>query len=429
VLTIHRLPGGAALAADAAPGARSFAAGFWFPIGSRHEAPHERGFVHFVEHMAFKGTSRRTAAELSREVERVGGYINAFTDRDSICLHCQVPAERWRTALDVLADMAFEAAFRAEDFERERDVITSEILAARDDPEECAHDELLEALWPGDPLARKIAGEPEDIKKVGRDALYCFYRSVMSPRSLLVTASGPVPEADIAEELSRLLPGDRIGEEPRDSTEPAFRAAREYVRADTEQVAWFEAVQVPPPFTEDDYYAMAAVNGALGEASSSRLFLELRERRGLCYSVYSAFSMGRSECLWMASANAQPSQLGELASAMERCLVQAAEDGLSEEECADALSRLSGSLEIALEDTDFRMRRIARQMMFSGAATTSEEARARIAALDPAGLNAMCARLFRDGSGTKRPRARFAYGSRPRRAARALGLEEAARRG
>lgn len=429
MLTTHRLPGGAALAADTAEGARSFAAGFWFPIGSRHEAPHERGFVHFVEHMAFKGTSRRSAAGLSREIERVGGYINAFTDRDSICLHCQVPAANWKLALDVLADMAFESTFGIDDFGRERDVIVSEILAAKDDPEECAHDELLEALWPGDPLARKIAGETGDIRRAKRDALFDFYRAVLSPRSLLATTAGPVAEEDVAEELSRLMPSGRAGEAPRAAVAPPFRAARDYVSADTEQVAWFEAIQVPPPFTEDDYFAMAALNGALGEASSSRLFLELREKRGLCYSVYSAFTMGSTECLWIASANAQSSQLGELASAMDGCLADAAARGLSGEECEDALSRLAGSLEIALEDTDFRMRRAARQMMFSGAAMTADETRSRIAALRPEDLNAACSRLFRDGAGALRPRALFAYGRRPRRAARALGLEEAARRG
>ncbi len=125
-----RLPCGAALAAETAEGARSFAAGFWFPIGSRHEAPRERGFVHFVEHMTFKGTAGRSAAEISREIDRVGGYLNAFTDRDSICIHCQVPAAHWRLALDVLCDMALGSVFRVEDFEREREVIVSEILSA-----------------------------------------------------------------------------------------------------------------------------------------------------------------------------------------------------------------------------------------------------------------------------------------------------------
>jgi len=424
-----RLPGGAALAVDVAEGARSFAAGFWFPVGSRHEAPRERGFAHFVEHMAFKGTARRSAAEISREVERVGGYINAFTDRDSLCIHCQVPAAHWRLALDILSDMAFESAFAPEDFEREREVIVSEILAARDDPEECAHDELLEAIWPGDPLARKIAGEASDIRRAPRDEVYAFYRSALSTRGLLITAAGPVPEAEVAAELISLLPEGREGCPPRGAGEPRFREARDYVSADTEQVAWFEAIQVPPPFDEGDYFAMAALNGALGEASSSRLFLELRERRGLCYSVYSAFSMGRTECLWLASANAQSSQLGKLSESMDSCLDEVAERGLSVGECEDALSRLVGSLDIAMEDTDFRMRRIARQIMFSGEAMSIDQTRARIEALGPAEINAASSRLFRREDGRARPRARLAYGKRPWRAAKRLGLKEAARRG
>ena len=142
-----RLPRGAALAAETVEGARSFAAGFWFPLGSRHEEVGERGFVHFVEHMAFKGSARRSAAEISREIDRVGGYLNAFTDRDSLCLHCQVPAARWRLALDVLADMALGSLFREEDFEREREVIVAEILAARDDPEERSNDEFLASIY------------------------------------------------------------------------------------------------------------------------------------------------------------------------------------------------------------------------------------------------------------------------------------------
>ncbi|HET7838493.1 MAG TPA: pitrilysin family protein, partial [Rectinemataceae bacterium] len=250
MLDIIRLPRGAALAAEAAREARSFAVGFWFPLGSRHEAAHERGFVHFVEHMAFKGTARRSAVALSREIDRVGGYLNAFTDRDSICLHCLVPASSWRLALDVLSDMAFSSLFAEEDFARERDVIVSEILSARDDPEECSHEELLARIWPGDPLSRKIAGEPEDIERATRGALYEFYRSSLVPGSLLVTAAGPVEPDELAEELGRILGDQGLGARPparpRPSAVPRFVPARVYRRAAMEQVNYFEAVQLDP---------------------------------------------------------------------------------------------------------------------------------------------------------------------------------------
>jgi predicted Zn-dependent peptidase len=430
-----RLPRGAALAAELAEGARSFAVGFWFPMGSRHEAPHERGFVHFVEHMVFKGSERRGAAQLSREIERVGGYLNAFTDRDSICVHCQVPAAQWRLALDLLVDMLFRSLFRPEDFEREREVIVSEILSARDDPEECSHDEFLASIWPGDPLSRKIAGEPEDIRRITRDSLYDFYRAEFSPDRLLVTAAGPLAPAEVAEELARLLealPGGpsargaaAFGAAPRRSeSAPVFSRTSAYRNVDMEQVHFYEAVQLEPPFTEKDFYALSAVNGALGEASSSRLFLSLREDKGLCYSVYSAFAMTGTECLWMAAANASGDVLPELASEMDRQLDRAAEEGLGEEECADSIARLVGSFDVALDDPDFRMRRIARQLLFDGGADDADEARGRMAELGSGDLNAALARLLKG-----RERARFAYGKLSRRAAKASGLEAAARRG
>jgi predicted Zn-dependent peptidase/ribonuclease PH len=422
VIVPVRLPRGAALAAEIAEGARSFAVGFWFPLGSRHEAPQERGFVHFVEHMAFKGTARRGAEDISREIDRVGGYLNAFTDRDSICLHCLVPAKEWRLALDVLADMAFSSLFKEEDFERERDVIVSEILAARDDPDECSHEELLAAIWPGDPMSRKIAGEPEDLARATREELYSFYRKRFGPSSLLVTAAGPVPPREIEREMGAILERIEAGVEagpPTTEAVPSFTTANAYKGAAMGQVHYFEAAQLDPPFRERDYYVLAALNGAVGEASSSRLFQALREREGLCYSVYSAFSMGRSECLWLASANVSLKELPRLAAGMAKELDAVAEKGLTDVECGEAVTRLAGSLEVALDDADFRMRRIGRQVLFRGAALEPAEALALVSSLEAGEIAAMARLLL------GRPRARFAYGKRSARAAGALGLDEA----
>jgi len=425
VIAPLRLSRGSALAAELAPGARSFAAGFWFPIGSRHEAPLERGFVHFVEHMAFKGTARRSAEAVSREIDRVGGYLNAFTDRDSICIHCLVPAGSWRLALDVLCDMAFSSTFAPGDFEREREVIVSEVLAAKDDPEECSHDELLSAIWPGDPLSRPIAGEPADLRAAGRDGLYSFYRGHFTPENLLAAVAGPVPPDEVARELDELLRGvDAAPTLPRPAeSTPRFAAARAYARAPIGQVHYFVAAQLDPPFRERDYYALAALNGAVGEAASSRLFMSLREREALCYSVYSAFSMGRSECLWMASANVSAKDLPKLGEGMERELDAVAGRGLGEAECADAISRLGGSLELSLDDVDYRMRRIGRQVLFQGSALDPSESAALIADLGPADLASMAERLL-----GRAPRARFAYGRRSAAAAKSLGLAETAAR-
>jgi len=343
-------------------------------------------------------------------------------------VHCQVPAARWKLALDLLSDMIFSSSFGSEDFEREREVIVSEIRSARDDPEECSHDEFLSAIWPGDPLSRKIAGESEDIRRITRDALYDFYRAELSPSRLLITAAGPILPADVADALSRLLDALPNGEgvqrsvaaTARTEAAPSFTLSSAYKSADMEQVHFYEAIQLNPPFTEKDFYALSALNGAIGDASSSRLFLALREDRGLCYSVYSAFAMTKTECLWMAAANASASVLPELASEMDRQLDKAADEGLSEEECGDAVSRLVGSFDVALDDPDFRMRRIARQILFSETADSADEARSRMSSLKSEDINAACSRLLKG-----RRRARFAYGKLSRRAAKESGLEPA----
>ncbi|HET7839260.1 MAG TPA: insulinase family protein, partial [Rectinemataceae bacterium] len=263
---------------------------------------------------------------------------------------------------------------------------------------------------------------PEDIRRITRDALYEFYRRSLRPESLLATTAGPVPLDEVERELGALLGGVLISAEAaatRAEMTPAFRSVSSYLAADMEQVHYYEALQLEPPFAMKDYLALAALNGALGEASSSRLFQSLRERLGLCYSVYSAFSLDASECLWMASANVSTKQLPRLAAELARELDAVASNGLEPQECRDSVSRLAGSFEISLDDPDFRMRRIARQILFAGRALDIEETRARIQAVSLDEVNAMCARLL-----SGRDRARFAYGRRSGPAARALGLEE-----
>jgi len=419
------LPRGAVLLAETAEGARSFAAGLWFSLGSRHEAPRERGFVHYVEHMVFKGTGRRGAQDIAREVDKVGGYLNAFTERDCLCFHCTVPAAHWRLALDVLVDLVLNATFPPEEFERERGVIVSEILASRDDPEESSHDGFLERVWPGDPLGRKIAGEPEDIERADRDGLYSFYRSHLRPERLVASASGPVPAPELADELSRLLAALPQGGPPAaplpEEAAPRFEAICDFEPAPASQVYLYEALQLDPPFRRGDYYALSVLNGALGESMSSRLFQGLRERLGLCYSVYSAFSLERSEGLWMAQASSSARSFPRLLSALDEELDRLAAGGegsLGGEEVAESVSRIEGSFELALDDTEYRMKRLARQHFFSGEILDEEETRAMILSVGKREVDAMAERLF-----AGRRRARFAYGRSSVGVYRALGLE------
>lgn len=424
------LPRGAVLLEEAAGGARSFALGFWFPLGSRHEAPSERGFAHFVEHMVFKGSSRRSAQDFAREIDRVGGYLNAFTERDTLCFCCMVPAAHWRLALDVMTDLVLNASFPEEEFQRERDVIVSEILAAGDDPEEASHDALIERIWPGEPISFKIAGEVADVEAATRDGLYSFYRRRLRPEHLIASVSGPVEGRLVAAELGRLLEalppaaGPLEGYPP--ESPPRFVAARGFLAAPISQVYLYEAIQLSGPPEEDDYYTLSVLNGALGESMSSRLFQNLREKAGLCYSVYSGFSIERGLGLWIASASSSARLFPRLLSGLDAEIERIAEGGegaLRAEEVAESVSRIAGSFELALEDPEYRMKRLARQMICNGFVLDAEEAKARILAVGKPAVDSLAHRLFA-GS----PRARFAYGKRSAAVEAAMGLSSRSRR-
>ncbi len=418
------LPRGALLIEESAAGARSFAVGFWFPLGSRHEAKTERGFVHFVEHMVFKGSARRSAQDFAREVDRVGGYLNAFTERDTLCFHCVVPKAYWRLALDIMVDLVLGATFPDEEFERERQVIQSEILAAGDDPEEASHDGLLARLWPGDSLSRKIAGEVDDLEKVTRDALYGFYRRRLTCDHLIVSISGSVDERDVEQELSRLLdamlPSDMAPEPYPPEPPPTFAPARAFEMAAVSQIYLYEALEVSEGGDPDDYYVLSVLNGALGESMSSRLFQNLREKQGLCYSVYSSFTLDRGVGLWMASASSStklfPRLLESLDAELDR-LADGDEGALTEAEVEESMSRIAGSFDLALEDPDYRMKRIAKQKLCSGFVLDAEETKDKILAVDKPRVDAMAARIF-----LGRKRALFAYGRHSAGVDRAFGI-------
>ena len=416
------LPRGAILLEEAAEDARSFAVGFWFPLGSRHEAASERGFVHFVEHMVFKGSARRSAQDFAREVDRVGGYLNAFTERDTLCFHCTLPQAHWRLALDILVDLVFNAAFPEGEFAQEKSVIASEILAAADDPEEASHDAFVERLWPGDPLARKIAGEVEDIEATERDRLYGFYKRRLVPEHLVVAVSGPIEGGAIADELSRLLsalpPSTEKAEAYPPEPAPQFSPEGGFLAAPIGQVYLYEAIQIEDRGRPEDYYVLGVLNGAFGESMSSRLFQNLRERRGLCYSVYSSFSLDRGLGLWMAQASSSPKLFPALLEELDRevdALAAGGQGELSEEEVSESVSRIAGSFELALEDPDYRMKRLAKQRICVGFVLDIEETRAQILAVDKSAVDLMSARLFRG-----RARARFAYGRKSATAEKAL---------
>lgn len=389
--------------------------GLWFPVGSRFEKPEEAGFSHFVEHMLFKGSSSRDAHDIAITIDRLGGYLNAFTEKDLVCVHCTVPSRGLGTAIEVLCDMAFDSVFQPEETEKERAVILSELASSQEDPEERAWDHFLERIWPGQGAARKIGGEPEDVRRARRDDLYAYYQKHFVPADLLASLSGRFDPDEATEAFSAAVPrGMRpsaaVGPEPL-----RFVGARECLRAEAEQSYLYRAWPLEPPLGEPEYRALSALSAAFGDSSSSRLFQELREKTGWCYSVYSGFSTTPSGGLFYVHAAASPKDIPALSAELDRQAALMAERGLSEDEAVAVASHLEGLDIVAADDTESRMKRLARQYLYSGTVDGYEESLELTRSTGKAEVDAMAARAL---SG---PGALFVYGKVSRALAKVLG--------
>ena len=387
------------LLVDQAAAAEVAAVGFWYGIGSRDERIDEAGSTHFVEHMLFKGTSSRGAFSIAREVDRLGGSINAFTERECMALHAVVPAEGFEAALAILADLVTDSLFDITEFERERVVIENEITAADDDPEEAAADAFAERIWGSHPLARKIGGEANQVHSLTRENVYSRYKDLFQGIPPLITVAGGLDP----EKVRRAVAGAFAGVHTKTPNKgialrlppPRPKPIGTVFRpAPYQHVQSFCAFQADGVILPADYYALEVANAAIGESMGSRLFQELRERRGLCYSVFSSPSLMADSSLWIIYATSSLDTTAPLMASLGEELVKVMRDGLDDGEVADAKAHIRGSMKIAAADTEYRMRRLARQALYGASPSSCEEAEARVAAVDAAAANAAMRRFF-----------------------------------
>lgn len=386
---------GATLIIDRMPGTRGAALGLWFPVGSACEGEGERGLSHFVEHMVFKGAGDRDAEALSRVIDREGGYLNAFTERETVCLHCLIPAERAMLAAEVLLDMAFRPRFSPDEFEREKDIIANEIMSAEDDLEEAGHNEFYAMTYPGHAVGRRIAGTPEEIRAARFASLADFHDRHFARGELVMTAAGDFDPEVLSSYVGGILRSARVGCSGPSDAQPAkaaFRPSRRAVKAAGSQVLFYSGLPLEPMPREDDFWRLDVVDSAYGESMSSRLFMRLREREGLCYTVNSAFNVSRCASLWGVFASTSPEQFPRFAEAYRREADSLYRDGLSSEEIGEAASRIRGILSLASDDPEYRMKRLARMYLAEGRVeSVAEMAGTRLSdsALSPDAVNAL----------------------------------------
>jgi predicted Zn-dependent peptidase len=367
------------------PGAHSTSLGFWIAVGSRDEDQVAYGSTHFLEHLLFKGTKARTALDIAVAFDSVGGEHNAMTAKEHTCYYAKVQDIDVPMAIDVLSDMLAGSLIDAAEFEVERQVILEELAMADDDPSDVAHERIAETVFGDHPLGRPIGGNPDTIKAATRESVVGHYRQYYQPSELVVTAAGALDHQDI---YDRVIAGlTKAGWDLRVPAAPAPRRSRvagpmtplepkRIIARPLEQAV--VALATPGLVAMDDRrYAMAVLSSVLGGGMSSRLFQEIREKRGLAYSVYSYQSSYADAGLFGMAAGTSPQSAGLVASLLAEQLQLVAHKGITAQELARTAGNLAGSSALALESSETRMMRLGRSELTSGEFVDRDEALVR----------------------------------------------------
>ncbi|MFF5565071.1 M16 family metallopeptidase [Streptomyces sp. NPDC012623] len=396
--TVRRttLPGGLRVVTESLPSVRSATFGIWVQVGSRDETPALNGATHYLEHLLFKGTRRRSALDISSAIDAVGGEMNAFTAKEYTCYYARVLDTDLPLAIDVVCDMLTGSLIEAADVDAERGVILEEIAMTEDDPGDCVHDLFAQTMFGDSPLGRPVLGTVETVNDLDRDRIARFYRKHYDPTRLIVAAAGNVDHAAVVRRVRKafdragaLSRTDAVPVAPREGSRTIRAAGRvELLNRRTEQA---HVVLGMPGLarTDERRWALGVLNTALGGGMSSRLFQEVREKRGLAYSVYS-YTSGFADCgLFGVYAGCRPSQVHDVLRICRDELDRAAAEGLSDDEIARAVGQLSGSTVLGLEDTGALMNRIGKSELCWGAQMSVDEMLERIAAVTPDDVRAV----------------------------------------
>ncbi|GAT66916.1 zinc protease [Planomonospora sphaerica] len=391
------LPGGLRVVTETMPTVRSVAVGMWVGIGSRDEDPEHMGASHFLEHLLFKGTPTRDALEISAAIEGIGGEINAFTAKEYTCYYARVLDEDLRVAIDVLADVVTSSLITADDVEAERGVILEEIAMHDDDPSDVVHEQFSAEMYGDTPIGRPILGTVESINAIGRDRIDEYYRDRYLPSRTVVSVAGNVTHEQVVElvaaayERAGALGGDAEPVPPRVSgdTVPARSGVRVLHRP-TEQ-ANLVLGTIGLTRTDERRFALGVLNAALGGGMSSRLFQEIREKRGLAYSAYSYTSQYADTGQFGVYVGCLPSKTDEVLKICREELLRVVADGFSEEEIARGKGQMRGGLVLGLEDTGSRMSRIGKGELVYDELLSVDEVLARIEAVTPEEISEVAA--------------------------------------
>ncbi len=394
-----RLPSGLRIVTESLPTSRSVTVGAWVGSGARDEVPARSGASHFLEHLLFKGTDRRTAREIAESVESVGGDMNAFTTHEQTVFYVRLPDTQLELAIDILADVLWSPAFRPDDVESERQVILEEIGMRDDTPDDLVHDLFTRAHFPDHPIGREVLGTEETIAAMPRDGIAEYHHAHYEPANIVLAAAGNLEHDELLAMLDARSPKSMPPRPAREHSKPAPAGGLAVVTRPTEQAHLVLGLRSVPSL-DPDRDALTVMNHALGGGMASRLFQEIREERGLAYSVYSYRAAFDDTGYLAIYAGTAPERVQETIDVIEAQLDRLEREGLPAAELDAAKGHLTGSLAMSLETTASRMRRLGRAELVEGEIPSLDEVIARIEAVSADDIDRVVERVVRGASRT-----------------------------
>jgi len=390
-INVTTLDNGLRVATDSMDTVESVSVGVWVDVGTRHEKPEVNGVSHMLEHMAFKGTKRRTALDIAEQIEDVGGHINAYTSRENTAYYARVLKDDQPLALDIIADIIQNSTMDSEEFERERTVILQEIHSAEDTPDDVIFDHFQQAAYPDQPLGRPVLGLADIISDISRETVMNYMGSHYQAPGMVLAASGRVDHDTVVamarDAFAGLGQGTLPGRDKAMYSGGESRKSKELEQAHL--LLGFDGMAYDDP----DYYAMAVFSTLFGGGMSSRLFQEIREKRGLVYSIYSFASSYQDGGMFGIYAGTGEDEMADLAPLV--CdEIKKVQDGVGDSEVARAKAQLKASILMSLESSSSRCEQLARQLLVFNRTLTVEEVVRDIEAVDPAAIKRVARRIF-----------------------------------
>ena len=391
------LPNGLRLLTEQMSHVRSVSIGVWLTRGSRHEPQEQSGIAHFVEHMLFKGTGRRTAEDIAQAIDSIGGQMDAFTAKEYASYYIKVLDEHLPLAVDVLSDIVMNPAFSAEDIEREKKVVLEEIKMVEDTPDDLVHELFTENFWHDHPLGRPILGTKDTVEGLNQAALRRYFSTVYTAPNLIIAAVGNITHAQVKELVGNAFKGLPTTSEPITEAPPRVIPRITIRNKELEQS---HVCLGAPSYRQDheDRYSSYVMNTVLGGSMSSRLFQNVREKRGLAYAVFSGLSAYRDAGSMTIYAGCANDAVSELIDVVIAELRRIKDEPMPESELRRAKDHLKGSLMLNLESTSSRMSHLARQEIYFDRQFGLDETLEGVERVTPGDIQRVARDLFSDGA-------------------------------